>query len=149
MAAISISTIQDNVADAITAIVGGGFKRSTFPILMFGKTQQTVAHLGFAVGANSTGAVGGRQNPPEGVECTTQIECRFAYRVRPLSQNADYDNLLDKEQLIIKSVLNRSNSTLYQSTHFRFTNAQREISDSGEYFLSSSFFEAYHYLPIN
>ena len=92
MAAISISTIQDNVADAITAIVGGGFKRSTFPILMFGKTQQTVAHLGFAVGANSTGAVGGRQNPPEGVECTTQIECRFAYRVRPLSQNADYSN---------------------------------------------------------
>lgn len=149
MTTISVSDIQDHVVGAINGISGGGFRRSTFPILMFGKTQQTVAHLAFAVGANATSAVSGRQKPLEGVECLTNIECRFSYRIRPLSQNADYDNLLNKEQLIIKAILNRTNSTLYTSTHFRFTNSQREISDSGEYFFSSSFFEAYHYLPIN
>ena len=149
MTTISVANIQDHVSDAITGIFGGGFRRSTFPILMFGKTQQTVAHLAYAVGANTTNAISGRQRPSEGVECTTQIEVRFSYRIRPLSQNADYDNLLNKEQLIIKAILDRSDTDLYQSTHFRYTNSQREISDSGEYFFSSSFFDAYHYLPIN
>jgi hypothetical protein len=149
MAAISVSTIQTNVSNAVGAISGGDFRRSTFPLLMFGKTQQTVAHLAYQVGANITNAISGRQKSNEGVECTTQIEVRFAYRVRPLSQNADYDNLLNKEQLIIKAVLDRTNATLYENTHFRFSNADRSISDSGEYFLSSTFYEAYHYLPIN
>ena len=53
MTTISVSNIQDNVSDAITGISGAGFRRSTFPILMFGKTQQTVAHLAFAVGSNT------------------------------------------------------------------------------------------------
>ena len=56
MTTISVSDIQDHVVDAISGISGGGFRRSTFPILMFGKTQQTVAHLAFAVGANATSA---------------------------------------------------------------------------------------------
>jgi len=149
MSTISVSNIQDNVSDAVTGISGGGFRRSTFPILMFGKTQQTVAHLAFAVGANATSAVSGRQRPLEGVECITQIEVRFSFRVRPLSQNADYDNLLNKEQSIIKAILDRTDTDLYSNTHFRFINAQREISDSGEFYFSSSFYDAYHYLPIN
>ena len=149
MTTISVSNIQDHVATAIIGISGGGFRRSTFPILMFGKTQQTVAHLAFSIGANATNAVSGRQRPSEGVECITQIEVRFSYRIRPLSQNDDYDNLLDKEQSIIKAMLDRTDTDLYQSTHFRYINSQREISDSGEYFFSSSFFDAYHYLPIN
>ena len=81
MSTISVSNIQDNVSDAVTGISGGGFRRSTFPILMFGKTQQTVAHLAFAVGANATSAVSGRQRPLEGVECITQIDtpCQKPY----------------------------------------------------------------------
>ena len=149
MSTISVSNIQDNVAAAVTGISGGDFRRSTFPILMFGKTQQTVAHLAFAVGSNATNAMSGRQRPLEGVECTTQIEIRFSYRISPLSQNDDYDNLLDKEQSIIKAILDRTDTDLYNNTHFRFISAQREISDSGEYYFSSSFYDAYHYLPIN
>lgn len=146
---ISISDIQLKVVNAILGIAGGDFRRSTFPLLMFGKTQQTVAHLSFQVGTNQTTAISGRQKPSEGVESNTQIHVLFAYRLRPLAQNADYDNLLNKEQSIIKAILDRSNTTLYNNSHYRFENADRTISDSGEYFFSNIFFNCYHYLPIN
>lgn len=146
---VKVSTIRARVATAIEAIAGETFKESLFPFPMFGKTQQTVANLGFAVGVDTSQALSGRQRPSEGIEATLNLQVVFAARLRPLQQIIDYDTFLDKEQLIITAILNRGDATLYNDISIRYDSSDRTIVPSGEYFLSTLNFSVYHYIPLS
>ena len=146
MATVQLSAIRSRIATAIGAIAGTQLSRQ--PYEAFGRTTNTIAHKGYAVGIGGSNAADDRQRTTEGAMLSTDVFVVAAYRIRPLDQLVDIDDALDFENDIIKKVLDRTNTTLYQNLHLKLISSQRQLTDSGEYMLSTLSFESLHFIPL-
>ena len=146
MATVQLSAIRSRIATAIGTIAGTQLSRQ--PYEAFGRTTNTIAHKGYAVGIGGSNAADDRQRTTEGAMLSTDVFVVAAYRIRPLDQLVDIDDALDFENDIIKKVLDRTNTTLYQNLHLKLISSQRQLTDSGEYMLSTLSFESLHFIPL-
>jgi hypothetical protein len=138
---MNLSTLRQAVASKVGSLTG--FRESTHSPELFGRTQNTMAHLGFTVGMSSSTAMEERQRRTVGVYLNTPIQVTFAYRLRPLDvYPVDYDNTLDTEQLVIQKVL-EVYATDNQFT-IRYISSTREVTDSQEYCIITLDFQALH-----
>lgn len=138
---MNLSTLRQAVASKVGSLTG--FRESTHSPELFGRTQNTMAHLGFTVGMSSSTAEVERQRRSVGVYLNTPIQVTFAYRLRPLDvYPVDYDNTLDTEQLVIQKVL-EVYATDNQFT-IRYISSTREVTDSQEYCIITLDFQALH-----
>ena len=148
MATVQLSSIRQRVSTALESIAGVGLKESPLPFEAFGRTPNSIAHKSFSVGIGGSNAQDDRQRPVEGAMLQTDLDITFAYRIRPLDQLTDVDNQLDLENTIIKTLLDRTDSSLYPNIHIKFISSNRLLTDSGEYVLSSLSFEVLHFIPL-
>ena len=146
MSTVALSTIRSRIATAISSIAGT--KLTPLPYQAFGRTTNSIAHKAFSVGIGGSSAADDRQRPTEGAMMSTDVFIALAFRIRPLDQLTDIDNALDFENDIIKKVLDRTNTTLYQNLHLKLVSSQRQLTDSGEYMLSTLSFESLHFIPL-
>lgn len=147
MSTVKLSTIRTRFATSIINI-GKGLHESKFPYEAFGKTTNSLAHKAFAIGVGSSSAASDRQKTNIGCYITTDFNIQLAYRLKPLDQLADVNNTLDIENDIIAAVLNRQDGNLYANTHIRLISTSRNITASGEYYLSVLEFEVLNYIPL-
>ena len=148
MATIKLSVIRKRVAVALEGISGAGLRQSPLPFQAFGRTPNSIAHKGFAVGIGGSNAADDRQRPTEGAMLQTDLDITFAFRLRPLDQLTDIDLQLDMENTIITALLDRGNAVLYPNIHIKLLSSSRVLTDSGEYVLSSLAFEILHFIPL-
>jgi len=146
MSTVQLSTIRSRIATAISSITGT--KLSPLPYEAFGRTTNSIAHKAFSVGIGGSDAADDRQRSTEGAMLMTDVFVALAYRIRPLDQLTDIDNALNFENDIIKKVLDRTNTTLYQNLHIKLVSSQRQLTDSGEYMLSTLNFDCLHFIPL-
>jgi hypothetical protein len=137
----SVASIRSGIAAKIAGITG--FQESKQTPDYFGRTQDTIAHLGFTVGVPSSAASEDRQRRTVGVYLNTQYRVIFAYRFRPLdAYPTDYDLALDKESEVINTVL-ESYSTNNQFT-LKYNGSSRAVPDSQEYIIITIDYTANH-----
>ena len=148
MATVKLSIIRSRVATAVEAIVGAGLKQSPLPYGAFGRTPNSIAHKAFSIGMGGSNAQDDRQRPTEGAMLQTDIDIKVSFRIRPLAQLVDVDASLDLENTIIANVLDRTNTTLYQNLHIKLLSTNRQLTDSGEYMISTLSFELLHFTPL-
>ena len=146
MSTVQLSTIRSRIATAISSIAGT--RLSPLPYQAFGRTTNSIAHKAFSVGIGGSDASDDRQRTTEGAMMSTDVFVATAFRIRPLDQLTDIDNALDFENDIIKKVLDRTNTTLYQNLHIKLVSSQRQLTDSGEYMLSTLSFESLYFIPL-
>ena len=146
MATVQLSTIRSRVATAIQGI--SGMNLSPLPYEAFGRTTNSIAHKAFSVGIGGSSARDDRQRPIEGAMLDTDLNIVMAYRIRPLDQLTDVDNGLNLENDIITTLLDRTDSTLYPNVHIKFVSSSRQLTDSGEYMLSTLSFDVLHFIPL-
>ena len=137
----SLSSIRSGIASKITAL--DGFKESIQSPDYFGRTQDTIAHLGFVVGMGTSTAAAERQRRAVGVYLSSDIRIIFAYRLRPLDiYPTDYDLALDAEGDVIRNVLQA------YATNNKFTlvynGSSRQVTDSQEYIIITIDLTALH-----
>jgi hypothetical protein len=138
---MNLSTLRQSIASKVSEL--DGFQESTHSPDYFGRTQNTVAHLGFTVGVSSSTAMDERQRRTVGVYLNTPVTVTFAHRLRPLDvYPIDYDNSLDKEVDVINKVL-EVYTTDNQFT-IRYLASTREVTDSQEYCIITLDFQALH-----
>lgn len=98
---LSLSTLRQGISTKISEI--SGFKLSKHSPEFFGRTENTVAHLAYTVGLNSSTATEERQRRSVGVYIQTPVTVIFSYRLRPLDiYPTDYDLAMDKEEQVIQ-----------------------------------------------
>lgn len=148
MATVKLSIIRSRVATAVEAIVGAGLKQSPLPYGAFGRTPNSIAHKAFSIGMGGSNAQEDRQRPTEGAMLQTDMDIKVSFRIRPLAQLVDVDASLDLENTIIANVLDRTNTTLYQNLHIKLLSTNRQLTDSGEYMISTLSFELLHFIPL-
>jgi|TARA_R100000479_G_scaffold171087_1_gene114296 hypothetical protein len=148
MATVKLSIIRSRVATAVEAIVGAGLKQSPLPYGAFGRTPNSIAHKAFSIGMGGSNAQDDRQRPTEGAMLQTDMDIKVSFRIRPLAQLVDVDASLDLENTIIANVLDRTNTTLYQNLHIKLLSTNRQLTDSGEYMISTLSFELLHFIPL-
>ena len=137
---LSLSTLRQGISSKIQEL--SGFKLSKHSPDSFGRTENTVAHLAFSVGLNSSTATEERQRRSVGVYINTPVKVIFAYRLRPLDvYPTDYDLALDTEQQVIQKVLESYNS---QEFTIRYIGSSRQVTDSQEYIIITIDFETLH-----
>ena len=78
----------------------------------------------------------------------TSVEVRFTYRLRPKDQVTDYDGSMDQAELVIKKIMDRG-APLYTNIHIRYDRMVHNVTDSGEYIITSLEFGVLHHLPLN
>ena len=147
MASVKLSTIRSRFTNAIENI--SGMVKTYLPYDVFGRTPNSIAHKSFSVGIGGSNASDERQKASTGCLLTADVDVKMAYRIRPLDQLTDVDNAMDLENDIIITILDRTNGNLYPNLHIRFESSQRQITDSGEYMISTLQFQAFHYIPLN
>ena len=132
------------VRNAIIAKVDGmtGFRMSPFPVELFDRSQNTLAHLAFAVSIGSSQSMDERQRVPTRVYMSSNVNVIFAYRIRPHSISADYNNALDKEVEVIEILLGSYVST--PGIEIRYNQSTRTFAQSLEYVLVELTFTVIH-----
>ncbi len=138
---MNLSTLRQSIASKVSEL--SGFRESTHSPELFGRTQNTMAHLGFTVGMSSSVAMEERQRRAVGVYLNTPVQVTFAHRLRPLDvYPVDYDNSLDKEVDVITKVL----ETYTGNNQFtiRYLSSSREVTDSQEYCIITLDFQTLH-----
>ena len=78
----------------------------------------------------------------------TDIYIKMAFRIRALAQLVYVDGSLDLENTIIANLLDRTNTTLYQNLHIKLQSTNRQLTDSGEYMISTLSFELLNFIPL-
>ena len=137
----SLSSIRSGIASKISAL--DGFKESIQSPDYFGRTQDSIAHLGFVVGMGTSTAAAERQRRSVGVYLSSDIRIIFAYRLRPLDiYPTDYDFALDQEGSVISSVL-QAYATNNQFT-LVYNGSSRQVTDSQEYIIITIDLTALH-----
>ncbi len=140
--ALSFSQLRSAVSSQIADLAG--FHLIKMPPAYFGRTQQTISHLGFTVGISSTQQTDERQRRNNGYYINSVVLVVFMYRLRPADlYPTDYDLCLDKEQLVINKVLS-SYSSIQSEVQIRYNSTERQISDSMEYMIASITFNTLH-----
>jgi hypothetical protein len=139
--ALKYSNIRAAIAEKIDSLAG--FNEVKVPIEFIGRTQKTIAHLGFAIGINSSSDSGERQRRAI-YYLNSLVTVKFMYRLRPLDlYPTDYDNCLDKEIDVVKAVLS-SYSSIQNEMTIRFNSSIREISSALEFMIVTLTFNVKH-----
>lgn len=146
MSAVSLSTIRQRFATAISALAG--FDESRNPYDGYGRSPNTVAHKRFSVGVGTvTSRDDDRQRRSTGIMTDTDVLVRFAFRIRPKDQIDSYDDALDAAAEVIEKITNRS-TPLHDNLQIRFRGFDNELSDSGEWCTLSIQFSVLHYINL-
>lgn len=146
MSAVSLSTIRQRFASAISALAG--FDESRNPFDGYGRSPNTVAHKRFSVGVGTvTSRDDDRQRRSTGIMTDTDVLVRFAFRIRPKDQIESYDDALDAAAEVIEKITNRS-TPLHDNLQIRFRGFDNELSDSGEWCTLSIQFSVLHYINL-
>lgn len=146
MSAVSLQTIRQRFADAITDLTG--FDESRNPYDGYGRSPNTVAHKRFSIGVGSVSSRDDdRQRRLQGIMSETEILVRFAFRIRPKDQIDSYDDALQSAQQVIEKITNRS-TPLHDNLQIRFRGLDNELSDSGEWCTITISFTVLHYIQL-
>jgi len=146
MSAVSLQTIRQRFANAITDLTG--FDESRNPYDGYGRSPNTVAHKRFSVGVGSVSSRDDdRQRRLQGIMLETEILVRFAFRIRPKDQIDSYDDALQSAQQVIEKITNRS-TPLHDNLQIRFRGLDNELSDSGEWCTITILFTVLHYIQL-
>ena len=132
------------VRNAIIAKVDGltGFRMSPFPVELFDRSQNTLAHLAFAVSISSTQSMDERQHIKNQVFMSSNVNVIFAFRIRPHSISEDYNNAMDKEITVIETILGSYAST--PGIEIRYNQSTRTFAQSLEYVLVETNYTVTH-----
>ena len=98
---VSVKEVQRALAIKIGDL--SGFREVRQLPEMFGRTQNTLAHLGFSVEVSSSQQSNERQRIAVGLYVDTTVRVKLAYRLRPHDLVLDYGNALDKEEEVIQA----------------------------------------------
>lgn len=140
---VSVKEVQRAIAIKIGDL--SGFREIRQLPEMFGRTQNTLAHLGFSVEVSNSQQANERQRIAVGLYVDTTVKVKLAYRLRPHDLVLDYGNALDKEQEVIQSVMNRN---FAKGIEVRFLRATRRTPDSQEYLISEIELQALHTIEL-
>ena len=132
------------VRNAIIAKVDGltGFRMSPFPVELLDRSQNTLAHLAFAVSISSTQSMDERQRIKNQVFMSSNVNVIFAFRIRPHSISEDYNNAMDKEITVIETILGSYAST--PGIEIRYNQSTRTFAQSLEYVLVETNYTVTH-----
>ena len=128
---MNLSGVRNAIVSKIDAL--SGFRQTPFPVEMFDRSQNTLAHLGFNVSLQSTQAADERQRVPSRVFMSTNASVIFAYRIRPHSISTDYNLAMDKEVEVITAILGSYVATA--GIELRYNQSTRRFAQSLEYAL--------------
>ncbi len=140
---VSVKEVQRALAIKIGDL--SGFREVRQLPEMFGRTQNTLAHLGFSVEVSNSQQANERQRIAVGLYVDTTVRVKIAYRLRPHDLVLDYGNALDKEQEVIQAVMNRN---FAKGIEVRFLRASRRTPDSQEYLISEIELQALHTIQL-
>ena len=140
---VSVKEVQRALAIKIGDL--SGFREVRQLPELFGRTQNTLAHLGFAVEVSNSQQANERQRIAVGLYVDTTVRIKIAYRLRPHDLVLDYGNALDKEQEVIQAVMNRN---FAKGIEVRFLRASRRTPDSQEYLISEIELQALHTIQL-
>ena len=136
---VSVSQVRSSIAQNISDL--SGFREVRMLPEYFGRSQNTLGHLGFSVEMSATNGANERQRRSVGCYVESLVRVRFAYRIRPHDVVLDYGNALDKEQEVIGAVMARD---FNRAIEIRFVRSSRRAPDSQEYIISEMEFSALH-----
>lgn len=140
---VSVKEVQRALAIKIGDL--SGFREVRQLPELFGRTQNTLAHLGFAVEVSGSQQTNERQRIAVGLYVDTTVRVKLAYRLRPHDLVLDYGNALDKEQEVIQAVMQRN---FAKGIEVRFLRASRRTPDSQEYLISEIELSALHTIEL-
>lgn len=140
---VSVKEVQRAIAIKIGDL--SGFREVRQLPELFGRTQNTLAHLGFAVEVSGSQQTNERQRIAVGLYVDTTVRVKLAYRLRPHDLVLDYGNALDKEQEVIQAVMQRN---FAKGIEVRFLRASRRTPDSQEYLISEIELSALHTIEL-
>jgi len=140
---VSVKEVQRALAIKIGDL--SGFREVRQLPELFGRTQNTLAHLGFSVEVSNSQQANERQRIAVGLYVDTTVRVKIAYRLRPHDLVLDYGNALDKEQEVIQAVMNRN---FAKGIEVRFLRASRRTPDSQEYLISEIELQALHTIQL-
>jgi hypothetical protein len=140
---VSVKEVQRALAIKIGDLTG--FREVRQLPELFGRTQNTLAHLGFSVEVSSSQQANERQRIAVGLYVDTNVKVKLAYRLRPHDLVLDYGNALDKEQQVIQAVMQRN---FAKGIEVRFLRASRRTPDSQEYLISEIELQALHTIEL-
>ncbi len=141
---VSVKEVQRAIAIKIGDL--SGFREVRQLPDLFGRTQNTLAHLGFAVEVSNSQQANERQRIAVGLYVDTTVRVKIAFRLRPHDLVLDYGNALDKEQEVIQAVMNRN---FAKGIEVRFLRASRRTPDSQEYLISEIELQALHTIQLS
>lgn len=141
---VSVKEVQRAIAIKIGDL--SGFREVRQLPELFGRTQNTLAHLGFAVEVSNSQQANERQRIAVGLYVDTTVRVKLAFRLRPHDLVLDYGNALDKEQEVIQAVMNRN---FAKGIEVRFLRASRRTPDSQEYLISEIELQALHTIQLS
>ena len=146
MSTVSLSTIRQRFADAISAL--DGFTESRNPYDGYGRSPNTAAHKRFSVGIGTvTSREDDRQRRSVGIMTESEVSVRFAFRIRPKDQIDSYDDALQSAHTVISQITNRS-TPLHDNLQIRFRGIDNELADSGEWCTINVSFTVLHYIQL-
>tara|TARA_Y100000592_G_scaffold50165_1_gene79442 strand:+ start:296 stop:727 length:432 start_codon:yes stop_codon:yes gene_type:complete len=140
---VSVKEVQRALAIKIGDL--SGFREVRQLPELFGRTQNTLAHLGFSVEVSNSQQASERQRIAVGLYVDTTVRVKLAYRLRPHDLVLDYGNALDKEQEVIQAVMQRN---FAKGIEVRFLRASRRTPDSQEYLISEIELQALHTIEL-
>lgn len=137
---MNLSTLRNAIITKVLTI--DGYRLVPFPLETFDRSQNTLAHLGFAVSLQNTAALNERQRVNTRIFMQTTIALVFAYRIRPHSISADYNNAMDAEINLIQTILGTYETP--SGMEIRYNQSTRAFADSLEYVIINLEFLAIH-----
>ena len=141
--AVSVKDVHRAIAGRIDALAG--YREVRMLPQYFGRSQNTLAHLGFAVDIANSNASDERQRRVVGALIESNIRVKIAYRIRPHDIVVDYGNALDKEQEVIAALMNPNYG---KGIELRLVSIARNSPDSQEYLISEILFSCVHTISI-
>lgn len=141
--AVSVKDVHRAIASRIDALTG--YREVRMLPQYFGRSQNTLAHLGFSVDISNSNASDDRQRRVIGALIESNVRVKIAYRIRPHDIVVDYGNALDKEQEVIAALMNPNYG---KGIELRLVSMSRNSPDSQEYLISEILFSCMHTIQI-
>lgn len=138
---IALKQVRQAISTKIEGITG--FKESRLPFQYFERNSESILHKCFTVQIGTVNQGGTSQRRGNNLFVQTDIEIKFAYRLRPKDiYPTDYDNALDSETQIINTLLG-SYSSIQNEMNIQFVSSNRQINDNLEYQIHTLNFISY------
>jgi len=146
MSTITIAAIRSRIATAIAAIGGSGAWKESNRVFDFGQDAARVQHLSFAVDIPQTPIhpEARRQKITEGALCNTIVLVEWAHMLRADGQVADFATALAEEATLTKTLMAISGADI----HVVFEAIDRQVSETGEWFLGTIGLRIIHTLAL-